>query len=111
MEGHIERANPASKETPEEARYRESVAALQRTLSSEDFELFRSFWEHGLSQDELAARVAEFNRRKPGTADAEESLDDRVQMGTQFNLPSGARLSVSRSMRGTFSIEVLGASH
>ena len=88
---------------------KESIAALQRTLTPEAWTLFESLSDP-ISQDEFAERMKEFNalgaeqlaENKP---DPEESLAEREQTGVKLNFPGGRTVTLSRSMRGVFTLE------
>lgn len=93
-------------ENPEEGARREMLAALQRTLSSEEWGAYEAVLN---SKDEEAMReaIAAFNVLNAGTPDSEEFLAER-EGETTINLVNGRELRIMRSKRGKFELSSPG---
>lgn len=76
---------------------------FKETLSEEDWALFESLWEIGLSDEDFRNRVALFNEHKPATA---TEGDARTALNTELTLPGTRRLTVSRTRGGAFSLAI-----
>lgn len=93
----------AHRETAEESARKEMMAAIDRTLSADERDLFYSIGQPGLSEDERAVKKQAFNALRAGTPDAEEAIERRRHDDVVINI-AGTIISVSRDDRGTFSV-------
>jgi len=91
------------RETPEEATRLEMMAAIDRTLSDDERNLFYSIGQPGISEEERLARKQTFNELRAGTPDAEEVIEGRSHENVHINI-AGTIISVSRDDRGRFSV-------
>lgn len=91
------------RETPEEAERAEMLAAIKRTLSNDEQDLFYSIAEPGVAEEVRTSRKEAFNDLRAGTPDAEEVIEGRKHENVSINI-AGTVLSVSRDDRGRFSV-------
>lgn len=103
----MEGFNTAVQERPEDAARKEMIAALERTLSDEDFALYQEIIGSRTGEG-LEEKVAAFNAQKAGTPDEAESLEER-QGSVEITLVGGRTLRIDRSKRGTFTLSLPGA--
>lgn len=103
----MEGFNTQASERPEDAARKEMIAALERTLSDEDFALYQEIIGSRTGEG-LEEKVAAFNAQKAGTPDEAESLQER-ESTTEVRLIGGRTLRIDRSKRGTFTLSLPGA--